>query len=60
MEKILIGTLLSWTLLSGGALIAQDDRDASFFDDDYTLYDRNQHGLDWNRFNYPDSKGKRR
>jgi hypothetical protein len=37
---------------------AQDniDRAESTYDEEYKLYDRNEHGLDWNRYNYPESR----
>lgn len=43
-------------------LVAQDFDETveiSTYDEDYRLYDRNEHGLDWNRYNYPEARRHR-
>ncbi len=56
MWKLFSLSLFVLSFLLTGPVVAQEDsRDDTSFSDGYNLYDRNREGLDWNRYNYPNS-----
>lgn len=60
MYKLLSAVLLGSFLLVSPAF-AQDfsDQADSSFDEDYSLYDRNQRDMDMNQYNFPASRRHR-
>lgn len=58
MVKVLSLLLVVFGLTAASPLVAKEakKRDVA---DGYNLYDRNREGLDWNRYNYPDSGQQR-
>lgn len=60
MSRIMSLLLVVMGLSGTTPLLAQEaKKKEKVISDGYNLYDRNREGLDWNRYNYPDSGQQR-